>query len=44
MANVIWLWSDSLLRIKLSKFESFLKKIASKDSVRYFYDSYNLLL
>ena len=31
MANVILLWSDILLRIKLSKLQSF-KKIASKGS------------
>ena len=42
MANVI-LWSDSFLRIKLSKLIKLLK-IASEDSGRFFYDNYNLLL
>ena len=42
MDNVILLWTDSLQRIKLTKLQGFLKKIASKDSGRFFYD--NLLL
>ena len=44
MANVT-LWCDSLLRIKFSKlnYKAF-QKIASKDSGRFFYDSYDLLL
>ena len=46
MANVILLWSDSL-RIKLSKFESFLKKLPQRILgdifmivIIYFYNNY----
>ena len=39
MANVILLWSDSLLRIKLSKLESFLKNCL-KEFWDIFYDNY----
>ena len=47
MANIILLWSDILLRIKLSELQSFKKKLASKDSgiifmiiIIYFYNYY----
>ena len=39
MANVILLWSDSLLRIKLSKLKSFLKNCL-KEFWGIFYDNY----
>ena len=39
MANVILLWSDSLLRIKLSKLKSFLKNCL-KEFWEIFYDNY----
>ena len=39
MANVILLWSDSLLRIKLSKLKSFLKNCL-KEFWDIFYDNY----
>ena len=39
MANVILLWSDSLLRIKLSKLKSFLKNCL-KGFWEIFYDNY----
>ena len=39
MANVILLWSDSLLRIKLSKLKSFLKNCL-KELWDIFYDNY----
>ena len=39
MANVILLWSDSLLRIKLSKLKSFLKNCL-KGFSEIFYDNY----
>ena len=47
MANVILLWSDSLLRIKWSKVESFLKKLPQRILgdifmivIIYFYNNY----
>ena len=43
MANAILLGSVSLLGIKLSRLQSFLKN-APKDSERFFYDNYNSLL
>ena len=43
MANVILLWSDSLLRIKLSKLESFLKNCL-KEFWDIFYDNYFFLI
>ena len=39
MANVILLWSDSLLRIKLLKLKSFLKNCL-KEFWEIFYDNY----
>ena len=39
MANVILLWSDSLLGIKLSKLKSFLKNCL-KEFWEIFYDNY----
>ena len=39
MANVILLWSDSLLRIKLSKLKSFLKNCL-KEFWDIFYDNF----
>ena len=47
MANVILVWSDRLLRIKMSKkkmYKSYkaLQKIASKDSGRFCTGNYNL--
>ena len=39
MANVILLWSDSLLRIKLSKLKSFIKNCL-KGFWEIFYDNY----
>ena len=41
MANVILLWSDSLLRIKLSKLQSFYKKLPHR-ILGDFYDNYDI--
>ena len=44
MANVILLWSDCPLHIKLSKLYSFLKQMLQKIPGDFFYDNYELVL
>ena len=43
MANVILLWSDSLLRIKLSKLESFLKNCLKEFWVIFYVNYFYLI-